>query len=1261
MKDAVKALYPPRIRRSESFSSDGFFGGGASGGSMKGSGIGGGALSRLPRDRFSQLLLEHGERHLQDWACAASSSPLCPPPDGSGPAPPAGATATRTRSRSGGTARGAPPISSFRRSASAFAPPSPFGVPPSSSMGRIPGRLRLCTRSVVFEPDDVSRAIIRCPFGKMETAPFTFAGGEAREFSGSAGMGGASGRGLGRTDGAISQNGTKGSSAAAVVRCNRHVLMKAKNAVVPFDTVDVPTEFRFSFLHSSPSDFFELSGKLFGMVKGLEKFGVPREKEKSAKPETPEDLLRPVLDRPFDPSNLADMRERPLTTNLRCRRLTPLLSSPGISIVTKRNLYFQPASGICKTAIASARAHCWALTDVSATARRYDGLKDTALEVYLRRGCAGPCSVLLAFDSPRDRERVISLLPSPQDGVPCHTNRDFVADACSTWRAGDITNFEYLSALNSAAGRTFHDLSRYPVFPWVVSDYSSARLDLSKEETYRDLSKPVGALNEERLQYFKSRYDSMREGDGVSDMGNGGGGIDHRPFLYGTHYSAPGYVLYYMVRQMPEHMLCLQNGKFDAPDRMFHDFRNTFDSVMTNHTDVKELIPEFYDPDGGFDFLINAGGLLLGTTQTGERVHDVHLPPWARSARDFLRKCRKALESEICSSHLPRWIDLVFGCKSRGNGAKEAMNIFHPTAYITPEEFAALPSDEEQARAELQATEFGIVPDLLFSGPHPPKGGLSDEDDVSAPGGGGVIALDTGRAIVTAEGEGNGESRGRSGSDQPWEILDAPPGAGITGAIGFDTADGNNESTAPIKQVKSLSTTGNSVGFGAGAMAPGKMKYSAGVIPERNEKNEQAAASAISKLLSDLPATPDVDALEEEREWVLRMRSGNDADINIGEAFTNLSLKGSGRPGSGAEGGVGRSRTFSSDTGVVPTSHHSTLSLDDGLSRSSSVSQTQRMVTNPNGDDSRCYELIPIVAPSKIHSGAVSGCRLLFPSDASSSCYLTTVSLDGSLLVHTIPALRSWGDGDDRFRTRRSFTAARAGASGKFSSYLSGASVSCSADRGAGSSGSGLLPHRSHSSVEPLACLGPLVPDGSTPGRGHVTFAGGHDNVVFAYGLRSACALASIYAHRDAVTGIDVISRRRGGSPRQPSSPSFSPLRSLGGGGGGGGGPTRHILVTGSWDATVKLWPCSVAPGETISIGREPTAELFDAESGVVCVSATDARGGVGLAVAAGCADGSLIVWMCFDNGGESRQSEDGNDVFSFWWCIALSHRVDHT
>ncbi len=48
------------------------------------------------------------------------------------------------------------------------------------------------------------------------------------------------------------------------------------------------------------------------------------------------------------------------------------------------------------------------------------------------------------------------------------------------------------------------------MFPWILADYTSSSLDLNNPATFRDLSKPVGALNEKRLQFFKERYDSLQ-------------------------------------------------------------------------------------------------------------------------------------------------------------------------------------------------------------------------------------------------------------------------------------------------------------------------------------------------------------------------------------------------------------------------------------------------------------------------------------------------------------------------------------------------------------------------------------------------------------------------------------------------------------------------------------------------------------------------------------------------------------------------------
>ena len=45
------------------------------------------------------------------------------------------------------------------------------------------------------------------------------------------------------------------------------------------------------------------------------------------------------------------------------------------------------------------------------------------------------------------------------------------------------------------------------VMPWVLADYSSSELDLENPDTFRDLTKPIGALNPKRLTAFIERYE----------------------------------------------------------------------------------------------------------------------------------------------------------------------------------------------------------------------------------------------------------------------------------------------------------------------------------------------------------------------------------------------------------------------------------------------------------------------------------------------------------------------------------------------------------------------------------------------------------------------------------------------------------------------------------------------------------------------------------------------------------------------------------
>ena len=210
-----------------------------------------------------------------------------------------------------------------------------------------------------------------------------------------------------------------------------------------------------------------------------------------------------------------------------------------------------------------------------------------------------------------------------------------------------MSNFEYLMKLNMAAGRTYNDIQQYPVFPWVLSDYTSASIDLSKEEVFRDLSKPIGALNEERLEGFLERYHAMEGGD-------------IPPFMYGSHYSNVGTVLNFLVRMEPFAELAarLQGGHFDWADRLFHSIEEAWTRVLTSTGDLKELTPEFfYSPH----FLRNMNGLDLGKRQDGTVLGDVVLPPWASSPEEFVRINMQALESDYVSEHLNEWIDLIFG------------------------------------------------------------------------------------------------------------------------------------------------------------------------------------------------------------------------------------------------------------------------------------------------------------------------------------------------------------------------------------------------------------------------------------------------------------------------------------------------------------------------------------------------------------------------------------------------------------------------
>jgi hypothetical protein len=283
--------------------------------------------------------------------------------------------------------------------------------------------------------------------------------------------------------------------------------------------------------------------------------------------------------------------------------------------------------------------------------------------------------------------------------------------ATRKWVKGEISNFHYLMLVNTLAGRTFNDLTQYPVFPWVLADYTSEELDLENPRTFRDLTKPMGCQTFERESEFRERYKSFAE------MGD-----ENAPaFHYGTHYSSAMIVSSYLIRLQPfvKSYLLLQGGTFDHADRLFYSVGKAWESASRgNMSDVRELIPEFfYLPE----FMVNSNRYDFGLRQNMSKAIDsVELPPWAkRDPKIFITKHREALESRYVTEHLHEWIDLVFGFKQKGEAAIEAANVFHHLSYQGARDLDNIEDPVERLATIGIIHNFGQTPHQVFPRPHP--------------------------------------------------------------------------------------------------------------------------------------------------------------------------------------------------------------------------------------------------------------------------------------------------------------------------------------------------------------------------------------------------------------------------------------------------------------------------------------------------------------------------------------------------------------
>ncbi|KAF8386740.1 hypothetical protein PRIPAC_75882 [Pristionchus pacificus] len=373
----------------------------------------------------------------------------------------------------------------------------------------------------------------------------------------------------------------------------------------------------------------------------------------------------------------------------------------------------------------------WKYTNISEIHNRNNLLKDVAMEIFLESGE----TILIVFPNSERRIQLRNYLESKKMGHLFAQNDHLLQTFTSTWRHGGTTNFDYLMQLNKLAGRSFNDLMQYPVFPFVLADYTSTVLDLTKPSSFRSFSRPMAIQDRSMEEHYASNYRCLEESS--REVGGLGTPLHFGPYHYGSHYSNCGIIVHYLTRISPFTQIALeyQDNNFDIPDRLFNSIEATWRLASRDSTtDFKELIPEFFFLH---EFLQNRDRLELGTRQGGERVGDVKLPSWTppNNPRLFILIHRQALESSHVTNHIHHWIDLIFGYKQQGPAALKALNVFHPATYLGHLDADAVHDELSQSALRTMVKSYGQMPLQLMQSPHQPHaGGIRRPDVKNVPG-----------------------------------------------------------------------------------------------------------------------------------------------------------------------------------------------------------------------------------------------------------------------------------------------------------------------------------------------------------------------------------------------------------------------------------------------------------------------------------------------------------------------------------------------
>ena len=63
--------------------------------------------------------------------------------------------------------------------------------------------------------------------------------------------------------------------------------------------------------------------------------------------------------------------------------------------------------------------------------------------------------------------------------------------------------------------------------------------------------------------------------------------------MFGSHYSNPVHVMYFLIRAIPLFNYQFQDGSFGLADRIFYSIQDCWEANFSFGPDVQELLPEY--------------------------------------------------------------------------------------------------------------------------------------------------------------------------------------------------------------------------------------------------------------------------------------------------------------------------------------------------------------------------------------------------------------------------------------------------------------------------------------------------------------------------------------------------------------------------------------------------------------------------------------------------------------------------------------------